>query len=113
LGQALSWHRALESDRWAHWQEEVRVPRYRRAGVRARLEAIGKAETAWDRELAGDPVWEVTYEQLIHQPEKTVRDVLAWLDVPDAHQVCVPGFPVQRQADEESKKWRIRWASGA
>ena len=113
LGQALSWHRALDSGRWAAWQEDRRPARYSRARVADRLAAIDAAERGWDDALRGVPVCNVTYEQLVATPETTVRRALAWLDVADPSAVAIPAAPTHRQSDGVTASWRIRWASGA
>jgi LPS sulfotransferase NodH len=112
IAQALSWHRALDTGRWASWQEEARPARYSRSGIASRLAAIEQAELGWDAQLAGLPVHEVTCESLVAQPVEMVRDVLAWLDVPRADQVEVPAPLLRRQADALTEEWRARWDSG-
>lgn len=113
LGQALSWHRALSSGRWASWQTEARPPTYRRDAIRRRLQAIDVAEAGWDRALADVPVHSLTYAELVADPEAAVRGVLRWLDVEDADAVAVVPPPTRRQADARTQDWRARWLSGA
>ena len=112
LGQAISWSRALQSGRWAAWQSEVHAAHYSRAAIRRRLAAIERAESGWDHVLRHEDVLGLSYEELVSEPEATVRRVLAWLEVSDAASVEVPPPPTKRQADATTHAWRSRWASG-
>lgn len=113
LGQAISWARALQTDRWASWQTEVRAPRYQRALVASRLAAIADAEAGWDDYLRGRRCLSLAYEDLVTDPENTLRSVLRYLEVPDADDRSVPRPESQRQADGVNDEWRHRWMRDA
>ena len=112
LGQAISWARALQSGRWAAWQEAGRKARYSREAIRRRLVAIERAEAGWDAALQGREVHALTYEALVADPVAATRGVLTWLGVPDASTVAIPPPPTRRQADAITELWRSRWRSG-
>ena len=109
LGQALSWHRALQTGAWAAHRPSKRPARYHRAAIEARLADIALAEAAWDRLLADVPTLDLTYEALTTDLTGTVNRVLDWLDEPPVGSVSPP---LPRQADALTDAWRRRFLAG-
>lgn len=111
LAQAVSWARALQTHQWATTQPAWRRPRYDPAAIAARIEAIAADEADWDRELAGQPVVTLAYEDVVADLHAAVRSVFRHLGERDDVPPPTPGQA--RQADDESAAWIERYQAEA
>lgn len=110
LRQAVSWSRAEQTGQWASWQRPLLPPVYSRRRIEARWKDLDDAERSWDAHLAGETVLDVGYEELAATPQRTMRRVLHWLEVPDAAAITVNGPDLHRQADATTEHWVARYA---
>jgi len=121
LRQAISLERAVQTGLWTSEPPPPALrpprPRYSRAAIAGRLEALARQEARWDsffRDTGCLPV-EVAYEDLAADPGGTARRVLRELgiDVPD--QVLGVNAALGRQADGLTDEWvkRFRRDAGA
>lgn len=112
VAQAVSWHRALLSGRWAAEQRPTLPAVYDRRAIQRRLDVIAAHEAAWR-------VWfdhhqitplELRYEALIADPQAAVRSVLTAIgaDAP----APTGALPMTRQADATSAAWIDRFRAG-
>jgi len=109
VAQAVSWARAMQTGRWSAEQQGWVRPVYSRALVERYLARIRDGEQGWASWMAerGIVPHRVVFEDLVHDPEGTVRDVLRFLGVRDAGSVEVPPPPTRAQLDPESEQWRL------
>jgi LPS sulfotransferase NodH len=118
LRQAISWARAIQTNRWA-WTEEAATaadpaPIFRRPQVDRLLAGIAERERRWEAFFIGcdaEPL-RVTYEELVEAPAVTVAAVLRHLGIPDADGVPVAAPALRRQADELTEEWVSRYLEG-
>lgn len=112
IAQAISWARALQTGRWAAQQTDAIRPIYSRALIDRYVRKVEEGEAGWRAWFASQGIvpHEVVYEDLVADPERVIRGVLQFLDVPHADEVNVPPPPTRRQSDPESEAWRLRYA---
>lgn len=110
LAQAVSWELARQTGRWVAEQSTWRVPTYTRSAIHGRLADLDCAEAGWSALLAGREVCEVDYEDLVASPERTLRRVLAHLEVPFR---TMPELALRPMGDPNRLAWETRYRSGA
>jgi LPS sulfotransferase NodH len=112
VAQAVSWHRALISGRWASEQRASFPAVYDRRAIQRRLDVIAAHETAWRAWFATRQITplELRYEQVIADPQAAVRAVLTAIGV-DAPPSS-GALPMTRQADDTSAAWIERFRAG-
>lgn len=111
VAQAVSWHKARQTGQWASWQPRRSAPTYVRAALARRMADIAAAEAGWAsffQEGGVEPL-RVDFEDLVADPERTVRRVLAHLGDPDAGTIPVPAAPTAPQSDGLNRAWRARF----
>jgi LPS sulfotransferase NodH len=72
---------------------------------------LTESDRRWQQIFAArsvDPL-AVCYEDLVEDYEQTIRQVLRWLQVPDADRVAVGPPRLRRQADARSQDWAVRY----
>jgi LPS sulfotransferase NodH len=109
--QAVSWVRALQTQRWFAVDGRDRAtPEFDRERITKIARRIAKGEAAWEStfERHGITPYRLTYEELAAAPVPTARAVLEFVgvEVPDA---LLANVPMQRQADELSEEWVARY----
>lgn len=115
MAQAISYARAALSGVWRKEQEKggSATVDYSEAAVDQARAALDRQEADWDLlldELKIDPLT-LWYEKVAEQPEEAVRTVAAYLGIeldPSAR-LAVP--TVERQSDDDSKRWSARYAA--
>jgi len=112
VAQAVSWARALQTERWAARQVEKRTPRYSRPLIDRTLRWIEQGEAGWEawfQQRVVTPI-RVTYEGYAsaHGPE-TCR-VLKELGI-EMELGGIPTPPTRVQRDEINARWCARYRS--
>lgn len=110
LAQAVSWARAQQTGRWAHWQRGWGPPVYRRAAVDAALARIAAGEAHWDHALAGQRTLHLYYEELAADLQGALARVFQHLGLEGAPPPVRPSL--ERQADATSLRWAERYRAG-
>jgi LPS sulfotransferase NodH len=113
LGQAMSFVRSIQTDRFRSTEEARAEPHYDSVAIAGHLARLADNEARWRRYFARnglDPLW-LTYEDLDTDPAAAVAAVAAHVGcgepgMPDTSRVTVA---VQR--DEASEEWRRRFVS--
>ncbi|MEA3038716.1 MAG: trehalose 2-sulfotransferase [Sphingomonadales bacterium] len=113
LGQAMSFVRSIQTDRFRSTEEERAEPIYDGVAIAGHLARLADNEARWRRYFARnglDPLW-LSYEALVADPAAAVAAVAGHIGfsaaaVPDLGQVTVS---VQR--DEASGEWRRRFVA--
>ena len=116
LRQAISWARALQTDKWA-FDHEVRVPRsevFRRNEIDRLIAGIAERERRWEKLFAesGIELLRLTYERLVAAPEETVAAALGHVGIADAGSYPAGAPTLRRQADELTEHWVRRYRDG-
>jgi LPS sulfotransferase NodH len=109
LGQAISWDRALQTNRWIRAQHEHRRPRYRPLAIEGRLRAIARSEQAWDDTLRQCSVVDLSFEELVADPSTVLQRVFRALGVPPPHRFPAPPADLGPMADGTSVSWAARF----
>lgn len=112
--QALSWYRAIKTDRWfqidgsasPHGELE---PDYQQ--VRWLEDLIDEHHAAWNDyfALAGVEPLRISYEQLVGDRERTVRRVMDELGVGLPNSYRLPHGRMRKQADGRSEDWLAKY----
>jgi LPS sulfotransferase NodH len=116
VAHAISYARAARSGIWRKEQEKGggSTVDYSAAAVEQARAALDRQEADWDLLLDELKIGPLTlwYEDVAEQPKEAVRGVAAYLGVEldPAATIAVPA--VERQADEDSKRWSERHAAG-
>jgi LPS sulfotransferase NodH len=115
VAQAVSLAMALQTGQWDSFAEREREPVYDRSQIEQALQQIESAKAAWRRALAVSPVgfFEARYEALCADPERLVREVLAFLKIegPPGALPTAPPLPAL-QSDPAKDAWLLRYRSG-
>lgn len=114
LAHAISYARAALSGVWRKEQEAGEAPRveYSKGAVEHARSLLEHQEQDWDRlfaEARAEPLT-LWYEDVMEQPEDTVRKVAAFLDVDvdPAARIAIP--TVERQAQQDPRLWAERYS---
>lgn len=108
LGQAVSWELARQTGRWVADQSPWRLPTYDRRRIFGRLVDLDAAEAGWSALLAGRPVIEVVYEDLVEDPASTLEHVLTGLGVRPGP---LPSPGLRPMGDPVKRAWMERFRS--
>lgn len=114
VAQAVSMVRALQTKQWVSQQQgtEKAQLRYDRELIAKSMKAIDVLEAGWLRwfEANDIPPFHVTYEDLLADPEATVRSIVELLEVQDAERDEMEEVPfVEKQGDETNEEWIERF----
>jgi trehalose 2-sulfotransferase len=117
LRQAISWVRALQTNRWAD-QDRPRVERsaeFDYEHISRKLRRIDREEGFWQSlcERYGIAPHRVVYEELVADRDRVVRDVLEAVGVEVPADLDLPGPVLGPQADEQSDEWVERYRAVA
>lgn len=115
VAQAVSYCRAQQSGVWRRYHGDEPEPEgdaaFDYGAVHAQVQALTLREARWQAffsELGARP-HTVVYEDLVGEPEGTVRGILAFLDLEPPPAWSLPRLPMERLADETSKRWAERY----
>jgi trehalose 2-sulfotransferase len=114
LRQAVSFARAIQTDQWASDQPAgTTEPVFDADQIDELLAWIRREEVQWEALFERERVQplRIAYEDFVAAMDRTLRDVLRFLDVelPAGFQAPVPALG--RQADERSEEWVRRYRS--
>ena len=115
VAQAVSYCRAQQSGVWRRYHGGEPEPEgdaaFDYGAVHAQVQALTLREARWQMffsDLAARP-HTVVYEDLVLEPEKTVREMLAFLGLEPPPGWSLPRLPMERLADDTSKRWAERY----
>lgn len=111
LGQAISWVRAAQTQRFRITDAENGTPAYDAEAIGLRVRQICQRGARWDMFFArtGLPAVEITYEGFLADPDATVNAVARWLDLPGDLSVDTAGSRFRMQRDDLNAAWRARF----
>jgi LPS sulfotransferase NodH len=116
LRQAVSFARATQTEQWSSLHKAPVVPpTYDREQIRLMLHWIEREEAAWEY-LFGDsgaPLYRVIYEDFVESIEKTLIDVVRFLEIELPPAFEVPEPTLHRQADVLTEEWIARYLEEA
>ena len=109
--QAVSFVRALQSDRWRAPQDEILPPKYSSGAIASALANIERQEAGWERyfETHGIEPLRIVYESLATSYEETLLEVLDFLGVERPPGLRLPPPRSQRLADTLTEEWVARF----
>jgi LPS sulfotransferase NodH len=115
LRQAVSWVRAMQSQRWTSAQQRAGrgEPVFDAADIAAKLRRLEGDESRWHGlfERHGIVPHEVEYEELTERPAEVVAGTLAHIGI-EAPDPVLDGQPsLRRQSDSISDEWVARFTS--
>jgi LPS sulfotransferase NodH len=111
LRQAISWYRAARTADWYHVRgEEQRESPQIQANwndVHALEQILQQGAHNWSTFFSNNQITPhcVVYEDMIEDYEKTVRDVLAFLDISCADQITITAPRLKPQRDDTTEEW--------
>jgi LPS sulfotransferase NodH len=111
LGQAISLMRALQTGQYESSQARLAAPRYDRDEIERQIGLIAQGQARWKSYFARNgiaPLW-LVYEDMVSDPEGTVRRVAAHVGVAEPVALDPAGIDVGVQRDEISEAWRERF----
>ncbi len=115
VAQAVSYCRAQQSGVWRRYHGSEPEPEGNAAfefeAVHAQVQALTLREARWQTffsDLAARP-HTVVYEDLVLEPERTVRGILTFLELEPPPGWSLPRLPMERLADDTSKRWAERY----
>lgn len=115
VAQAVSYCRAQQSGVWRRYHGDEPEPEgdaaFDYGAVHAQVQALTLREVRWQTffsELSARP-HTVVYEDLVGEPEATVRGILAFLELEPPPGWSLPRLGMERLADETSKRWAERY----
>ena len=110
VAQAVSWAKAVQTDRWAAHQPAAREPRFEFEQVDALYNLARVHDGCWLRwfEEQGIEPYPVVYEHLAAGPQSVARDVLDFLGLEAQAPLEIPADQA-RQADEINAEWAERY----
>jgi LPS sulfotransferase NodH len=108
--QAVSLWRAMQTQSWRDdGTDGGGAPEYSFAALHHLVGRLRAHDASWARLLAGQPVLELTYEELTGALDVAVRRTLEHVGADDAGtEIAAPAM--RRQADELSEAWRAAYA---
>lgn len=114
--QAVSWARAEQTGYWQQGDIASRRAHFDLGQTTALVHTIHEHNAAWRTWFADNGVqpYRITYDELVHEPAKTVERIAARLAV-DLPVEWQPASPHRKQADATSAEWtdRLRAALSA
>ena len=117
LRQAISWLRALQTQKWASDHEVQAQHRevFRRNQIDNLIAGVGERERRWEAFFADSGIepLRITYENLVAAPEDAVAAALGHIGIEDAGSVPVGTPTLRRQADELTEAWVSRYLDEA
>ncbi|HEY9290410.1 MAG TPA: Stf0 family sulfotransferase [Microlunatus sp.] len=110
LGQAVSWARAEQTAYWQQGNVAQAEPRFDADQIDELLQTIEEHNAAWRQWFAAAGVQPlmISYEDLIADPDGTIRGLLDQLGI-DAGPGIVITAPDRRQADAVNAEWVQRY----
>jgi LPS sulfotransferase NodH len=110
--QAVSFAKASQTEQWTSQHDPpVEPPAYDAGQIRSLLDWIEREEVAWERYFTkrAAPLHRVVYEEFVETMEKTVVDVMRFLEVPLPPGFRPPTPTLDQQADELTDEWTQRF----
>ena len=115
VAQAVSYCRAQQSGVWRRYHGSEPEPEgnavFDFAAMHTQVLALTLRERRWQEffdDLAVRP-HTVVYEELVLEPEQTVREMLAFLGLEPPPGWSLSRLPMERLADDTSKRWAERY----
>jgi LPS sulfotransferase NodH len=107
LGQAISLVRALQTNQWISLHDRTGSASYDFDAIQRGISFILEEKASWRRffAISGRDYFRVTYESLLENPPRAIDQIAEYLGVGPARIQWESVLP-QRQADDESKRWR-------
>ena len=117
VAHAVSYARAAASGIWRKEQESADAPRvdYSDKAVDDARTFLDRQEADWDllfTEIQVEP-FTIWYEDFIERPDEAVRRVAAFLEVELDPSAAVPVYQVERQSQEDSRRWSELYSARA
>jgi LPS sulfotransferase NodH len=114
LGQALSWARAQQTGQFRAGDRASREPAYSRDLVDRARQFLEEEDASWARVLAaqGLTALELTYEDLVQDPQRQVDRVAALMRLRGRPAVDPAQVTVRVQRDAATDEWRARYLAG-
>jgi LPS sulfotransferase NodH len=117
--QAVSYYRAIETDRWwsvrgdpaANREPPAPAPPFNYERIDHWVTRLTNFEANWRRHfrVAGVEPFEVAYEDFVGAYEPTVRAILRHLEIPAGEGLTIAPSRLEKQADEVSEEWVRRY----
>lgn len=113
LGQAISLARAIQTGRYLAREEERAPARYDARAIRRHLRRLAEANARWRLYFArnGVEVLWLAYEDMVRDPEATVRAVAAHVGVTGSPVIDPRLIGMEVQRDEFTAAWRTRFVA--
>ena len=111
LEQAVSWARVQQTGQFRAGDPAATEPTYDAKLVAASLRFLDDEEAWWDARLDPDRVLEVTYEDLVADPQRVVDRVAALVGLEEPAEIDPAVVTVRVQRDATSRRWVERYAS--
>jgi trehalose 2-sulfotransferase len=114
--QAVSFAKATQTEQWTSEHEPlVEPPVYDAGQIRSLMDWVEREEVAWERYFTqrAAPVFRVVYEEFVGAMEKTVIEVMRFLEITLPAGFEVPAPTLDRQADALTDEWAQRFLAEA
>ncbi|WP_430910462.1 Stf0 family sulfotransferase [Methylobacterium sp. sgz302541] len=113
LGQAISWVRAAQTQRFRITDPGHGEPVYDAEAIGLRVRQICQRGARWDMFFArtGLPAIEIVYETFLDDPDAGVNGVARWLDLPGDLHVDIAQSRFRMQRDDVNAAWRARFVA--
>lgn len=115
VAQAVSFCRAQQSGVWRRYYGNAPEPQdaatFDYDAVHNQVQTLTLREQRWQAffsDLSSYP-YTVVYEDLVLEPERTVRNILAFLGLEPPTAWSLPQLAMERLADETSERWTERY----
>jgi len=112
---SISYARAALSGIWRKEQEDGAVAHveYSDTAIDQARDFLDRQEADWDMllgELRIEPL-DLWYEDILERPDEAVQSVADYLGVVIDPSAAVPIYQVEKQSEEDSKRWRERYSA--
>jgi LPS sulfotransferase NodH len=115
LGQAISFVRTIQTDRYRSTEPERAQPRYDAAAIAGHLARLADNEARWRRYFAQNglqPLW-LSYEEVVADPAAAVAAVAGHVGLEEAVRPDMAQVAVGVQRDALSEEWRAQFVAEA
>jgi trehalose 2-sulfotransferase len=108
LEQAISFVRALQTNRWVSIEEEQQPPQFNLKKIEYHIEKIKMEELSWEQYFSQRNLspFKITYEEFSQHYETILKQVLKFLEIDVPPNLEIPQPLLKKMSDNTTLEWK-------